>query len=306
MRIALSESQAAASGKAVMDEQDPVIREHIRRITLEGKARETIRKRRQTLERISRHLPVPLLEATEEHLLAWREELGDLAPATIGGYLSMVREFYRWAVRAGKLAASPAEDLPGPKRPRRLPRPIDYADLVRAVESAKGDLRAQLVLAAWAGLRACELARLRKEFVQLAGKNPHVFIAADATKGRGERTVPLSPYAVAELQAYRPPPAGEWYFGRPDGERGHMSPWHVSQRACQWLHDCGITATLHQCRHWFGTEFYEASGCDLRATQEVMGHVSPESTALYTRVRPARAAAAAARMPAPKLLRAVS
>lgn len=283
---------------------DPVIEEHIKRLKIERKAPNTIRKRRQTLVRLSRHLPVPLLEAEEDQLLAWLEELSDLAPATVGGYLSQVREFYAWCVRTRRLRASPAADLPGPRRPRRLPRPIDYDDLVRAVTSATGDLRAQLVLAAWAGLRACEIALLRTEFVVLTGKHPHVFIASDATKGRNERTVPLCPFAIAELQAYRPP-SGEWFFGRPDGEAGHMSPWRVSQRVSKYLHELGIRATAHMCRHWFGTEYYEASGRDLRATQEVMGHLSPETTALYTKVRPTRAAAAAGRMPAPRLLRAV-
>jgi integrase len=202
------------------------------------------------------------------------------------------------------LPSSPASGLPGPKRPRRLPRPVDFDDLVRAVTAAEGALRAQLVLAAWAGLRACELARLRTAYVTLTGRHPNIFVAADATKGSAERTVPLCPYAVSEVQAYRPPP-GEWMFGPADGGPGHISPWRVSQQASQHLHDLGITATLHMLRHWFGTEYYLASGNDLRATQDVMGHLSPETTALYTRVRPARAEAAAARLPAPPLLRAV-
>jgi site-specific recombinase XerD len=42
-------------------------------------------------------------------------------------------------------------------------------------------------------------------------------------------------------------------------------------------------------RHWFATEVNEASGADLRMTQELLGHSSPTTTAMYTRWSQTRA-----------------
>ena len=52
---------------------------------------------------------------------------------------------------------------------------------------------------------------------------------------------------------------------------------------------CGIQASAHQLRHWFATEVYEKSGNDLRLTQELLGHASPATTAIYTKWSQAKA-----------------
>ena len=43
----------------------------------------------------------------------------------------------------------------------------------------------------------------------------------------------------------------------------------------------GVPATLHQLRHRFGTHAHRHSR-DLRVTQELLRHRSPNSTAIYT------------------------
>jgi site-specific recombinase XerD len=46
-------------------------------------------------------------------------------------------------------------------------------------------------------------------------------------------------------------------------------------------HPIGTGESLHSLRHFFGTETYRESG-DLRVCQELMGHDSPTTTAVYT------------------------
>jgi site-specific recombinase XerD len=60
-----------------------------------------------------------------------------------------------------------------------------------------------------------------------------------------------------------------------------------------YLHSLGITSTAHSLRHRFATTIYEETR-DLRLTQELMGHTSPETTAIYTQANHAGAAAAVA------------
>jgi site-specific recombinase XerD len=44
----------------------------------------------------------------------------------------------------------------------------------------------------------------------------------------------------------------------------------------------GVTA--HMLRHWFATKTYTASGNDIRAVQELLGHASVATTQIYTMV----------------------
>ena len=45
---------------------------------------------------------------------------------------------------------------------------------------------------------------------------------------------------------------------------------------------------MHQLRHWFGTHTYRAS-LDLRMTQELLGHSSPNTTTIYAAWSPGAA-----------------
>jgi site-specific recombinase XerC len=49
----------------------------------------------------------------------------------------------------------------------------------------------------------------------------------------------------------------------------------------QFLREAGVGATAHQLRHLFGSTTY-ANTRDLRTVQELLGHASPETTAIDT------------------------
>jgi integrase len=237
-------------------------------------------------------------------LADWRVSLDHHAPGVICGYVSHAAQFYGWAVAQGLAGSNPAALLAVPRRPRRLPRPIPTDDLMAALEGAPRRIRPWMVLGAWAGLRAKEVALLRAECLVLAGC-PVLLVASDATKGIHERTVPLCDFAVAELRAAGIPRRG-WVFGRADGQPGPNAPHTVSHLVNEYLRSLGIPATMHQLRHWFLTEAYQESG-DLRLVQELAGHRDPATTAGYTAYSPGRAAEVVNAIPAPRrLLRAVA
>ncbi len=283
---------------------DPGIEAHLDSLRLRGLTEETtIYDRRRALHRMARALRSPLIAADEVALLAWRRGL-DVSPASAAQYVTHAREFYAWAQTAGLREDNPAAGLPVPRLGRRIPRPISEDDLMAALDSAPRRIRLWLVLAAWCGLRAKEIALLRVGCIQIAAEPPVLLVAADATKGVRERVVPLCAFAVSEVRAAGLPGSG-YAFRREDGQPGPNSPNQVSHVANRHLHAMGIAATLHQLRHRFGTQTYRASR-DLRMTQELLGHARPDTTAGYAAWDQPGALAAMEDLPAPgRRLRAV-
>jgi integrase/recombinase XerC len=277
-----------------------VVAAHLRHIRLLSLTEGTIYARARALHRMARFLPGPLTAATAGDLLAWRAAL-TVTDETVVHYVSHAREFYKWLVAEGLRGDDPAARLPVPKIPRRLPRPISDEDLAYAVASAPPRIRPWLILAAWCGLRAKEIALLRWECVLDTASPPVLLVAADATKGIRERVVPLHEFAAGELASLPGRRVG-FVFRRYDGRPGPNAPWLVSQLANKHLHASGSTATLHALRHWFGTGTYHECR-DLRVVQELMGHAQPSTTAGYAAFDSPAAAEAVAALPVPSALR---
>ncbi|TNC19079.1 tyrosine-type recombinase/integrase [Amycolatopsis alkalitolerans] len=226
--------------------------------------------------RVARALPIPLNEATVEDLDRWQASL-KVSRSSVATYTSHVRAFYRWAHESGRIADNPAANLPIPKLPRRLPRPIPERHLILALQCARGSMLVWLVLAGWCGLRAGEISRLRDESVIETDEG--IFLRVDG-KGGKERIVPV-PEEIAPIVrgSMRP---GAW-FRTPSGRA--TPPRYISRETSQYLQSLGLPYVLHQLRHRFGTQHYRLCR-DIRQTQELMGHGSPATTALYTLVAP--------------------
>ena len=293
-----------------------VVAEHLADLRLRGLAEATtIYARQRALTRLAAwlteyyaHLPgaphgnASLLDATAGDLLEWRRAL-TVSPRSTGPYVDHVRGFYTWLQATGRATGNPAAGIPVPRAHRSLPRPIAETDLLAALDLAPRRVRPWLVLGGWAGLRAKEIALLRRENVAATAAQPFILVAADATKGDRERVVPMSGFVAAELAAYGIPARG-WVFRRGDGQPGPNKPWLVSKLANDALHRSGTDATLHQLRHRFLSLLYQQT-LDLRLVQELAGHSSPATTAVYTLVSPDKAAPAVEALPAPGRLRVV-
>ena len=251
--------------------------------------------RRIALQRLEREVG-PLLEATEAGLRAWYRKCGDrMQPSARAVELSHCKMFYRWLVLERFRDDDPTIRLVRPRLPRRLPRPIAPTQLRRAFETATPEVRAILSLAAYAGCRACEIARLRGEDIDCDAKA--LFIVDG--KGGKQRVVPLHPEVERALIGANLPASGPVFFkgddrGRGSGRRTNVpaSPHNISHRANEHLfRTTRGGATLHQLRHYFGTEMYRHSQ-DLRLVQETLGHASPTTSALYAQFDPSKAAPA--------------
>jgi integrase/recombinase XerC len=253
---------------------------------LRGLSPASIYQRRRALARLEAFVGKPLLEATEDDLHRWQEQLRG-SVAYIANRLANCSQLYAWAHgTADLLAENPARRMVRPKVGRGLPRPIGDAALDIAISTAAPDVRLCLVLGAYAGLRAGEMSRLERRDILDTVEAPVMLLQG---KGGKERIVPASPRVLFELRAYGMPTRGP-ILRRRDGRPGAPTPARVSQLVNEHLHDLGIGDTLHAGRHRFATATYQISR-DIRLVQELLGHSDPATTAVYAAYAASEAAA---------------
>ena len=243
----------------------------------------TIAQRRRVLGRLMRFHSIDesLLLALEPADLA--AFLGrPLAPNSRAVETTHLRRFFEWCVEVELLDLSPARRLRRPKTPRLLPHPIGEGDLAMAVELAEPTrIRPWLLLGAFAGLRACEMAPLRAEAILWDQEPP--LIRIEEGKGGSGGTVELSPDLAAYLRACDLPTAG-WLFPLRDGREGHVAAHNVSQAVNNYLHGIGLPDTLHSTRHRFGTELLRSSGGNpARRAGRAPSPVSPHHPDVHVR-----------------------
>ncbi|MBK8868030.1 MAG: tyrosine-type recombinase/integrase [Actinomycetales bacterium] len=166
---------------------------------------------------------------------------------------------------------NPALLVPVVRVPRGRPRPIHETAYRHALATSSGRERLAIRLAGQCGLRRTEVAELARAALEetLAGWSLRV-----VGKGGHVRMVPVLDDLAAEILRH---PAG-WLFPSPHG--GHLTPAHLGKIVARRLP--GAFAT-HSLRHRAASVGY-AGTRDLRAVQELLGHASPETTAIYTAV----------------------
>lgn len=190
---------------------------------------------------------------------------------TIRSHRAALRSFYSWGVATGRTSVNPAAALPSSKAKPGRPRPASQEAVSAALAGADDRTHLLLLLGREAGLRACEMATLhsRDLFQDLDGWSVTVH-----GKGGKDRDVPLTPRLALDLRSR---PAGWTFPGRQDG---HLSAAYISKLLSRALPG---DVTGHQLRHRFASEAYRAER-DLRAVQELLGHSSPTTTAIYTAI----------------------
>lgn len=256
-----------------------------------GRADGTIRGYRMELQYLADFLGHDPLTATESELEAWQDTL---LRSRLRLKTAKVRPYFKWLAAKGIRSDDPTALLVVPKAKHGVPRPIATTHLFAAIDSAPERIKAWLLLAAYCGLRAKEVALLQVEdFVVDADA---VFLHLRRTKGERERVVAVAGWVWDVIAPLLPESGACWHRLRGTGV---VTPQQVSQACNEHLRKCGCASTFHSLRHWAGTQTLAASGGDLRLTQQFLGHADPKQTALYTEVRPEDLAAVADAMPRP-------
>lgn len=229
-----------------------------------------------------------LTTATDRDVRGWVND-ANRSMVTRSIYLKRLDVLYRWMRDEELRADIPTAKIPRPKTPAGVPRPLPTADLHRALELAAPTVRLMLTLAAYAGLRRAEIASLAVEDI-LSDPEPQLRI-----RGKGGKIgfIPIGPDVAAALERYGPPKTGPLFPGR----KGAISRHTVGLLLSGHLRACGINATGHQARHWWGTEIYASSGCDILVTQQMLRHSNLASTQIYAQFSRPKAVEAIGNLP---------
>lgn len=252
-----------------------LVEQHVAFMQRRGLAEETCNIRRRRLCLFDRE--VGLRRATWQDIEAFLDSRrgrdgGSLTPKARYDWICHLHKFYAWAVDFEHLPVDPTRRVTRPRVRPGLPRPIATSDLAVALNMANPVMRCWLSLMAFDGLRCVEVSRLDVETILWDDGLLRVF-----GKGDKERLVPIHPEVRRCLQLTPRPKRGR-VFQRPRG--GGYPARQVSADVSAFLESLGIAATAHQLRHWFGTNLYRTCR-DLRVVQEMMGHASIQTTAVY-------------------------
>jgi len=226
-------------------------------------------------------------------------ERAGLAASSAARTLVAVRGFHRFLALEGDVGTDPANGVPPPRPPSRLPKAIPVDRVERLLEAASvGDTpvslrdRALFEVLYGAGARISEAVGLDVDDVDLDEPASVRLLG----KGDKQRLVPLGSYAVTALDAYlvraRPTLAtagrgtAALFLNQRGARLSRQSAWDALRRAAE---RAGLEGHVspHTLRHSFATHLLDG-GADVRVVQELLGHASVTTTQIYTLVSPQR------------------
>jgi integrase/recombinase XerC len=233
------------------------------------------------------------------------------ARASVARKLSALRAFGRFLRREGLIDSDPASLAASPKRERKIPAHLSIDEMTRLLETpdVSDPLgcrdRAILEMFYASGLRLSELVGLDLDDVNLRARMVRVM-----GKGAKERLVPFNSATEnsvrewlkvrAVLRATTEGPPGR--EPRAQSRRAHsrdplflnfrgarLTGRSVQRLVARYVASCSTRFGIspHALRHSFATHLLQR-GADLRAIQELLGHVQLSTTQRYTHVNAAQ------------------
>jgi integrase/recombinase XerC len=208
---------------------------------------------------------------------------------TIQRELSSIRSFYQFLIHNSVVAKNPAREVSAPRPDKPLPKICDAETIDRLLQLNDDSDALQVrdvaifELIYSSGLRLAELVNINLDDIDLAQQQLMV-----TGKGNKTRYLPVGSKAVTAVQ--------RWLRLRQDYSRDanlpalflsqqgkRISPRSVQSRLNQLIQKQALAQHIspHMLRHSFATHLLESSS-DLRAVQELLGHVNIATTQVYT------------------------
>lgn len=234
-------------------------------------------------------------EVSRNDILAYEAYLIDqgYAASSIERKISSIKGFHRFLVHDNYLDHDPAQAIPLPKKPERLPDVLTVEQVTTMfdsmdVSSPRALRNATIVEVLYGcGLRVSELVDL-----DLVNINFEEGVLRVFGKGSKERVVPLSGMARARLEEYLETARPSLISSYAEQSSAVFLNVHGRRLSRQSVHrivsDAGLLIGIknlhpHTLRHSFATHMLEG-GADLRAIQDMLGHSDISTTQIYTHV----------------------
>jgi integrase/recombinase XerC len=230
------------------------------------------------------------------HYLAHLHEK-KMSVRTILRRLSALRSFFKFAIREKLVLENPLEEIDSPKREKKLPVSIQYAQVEHLLNQP--DLttylglrdRAIMELMYSSGLRLSEIVGMNRRDLDLRGLQINVF-----GKGKKQRIAPITQTAADWIAKYLQSPERMMDFKEHQAQKDaqavflnrwgqRLTPRSVDRNFAAYLKASGLSEriTPHTIRHTIATHWLE-NGMDLKTIQLLLGHTSLATTTIYTHV----------------------
>lgn len=263
-----------------------------------GLAENTLLAYRRDLERFVEHLRRRGMTSAEEvdtecvvsYLMHLKEE--GLAANSISRALAAIKMFFRFLWAEGRTPKDVTSVLDSPRVWHHLPEVMSREEVGDLYLAPEADTplgirdRAILAMLYATGMRVSELCSLTLRGVNLA----YGFVRCMG-KGSRERVVPLGGKAVEAVRQYlelsrpklmRGREHDVLFVSRTGRPLARANVWRLVKRYARKA-GVGRAVSPHTFRHSFATHLLEG-GADLRAVQEMLGHVDISTTQIYTHV----------------------
>jgi len=226
--------------------------------------------------------------------MAWRYE-GSKATSS-NRRLTVLKRYYRWALREQLIDSDPTLKLLAAKPPLRSPKILTEHQVEALLQAPNIETplglrdKAMMELMYASGLRVSELVKLRLFEISLPDQVVRVM-----GKGDKERLVPFGDVAKHWIETYLREArtsllvaklSNDLFLSNRGTAMSRVMFWNIIKKYAL-LGGIPTSLSPHTLRHAFATHLLN-HGADLRAVQLLLGHVDISTTTIYTHVARAR------------------
>jgi len=239
---------------------------------IKSQSKSTIKAYKSDLEQFEEFLGFGVIDAKSEDILNFLSTIKN--PRTMNRKLAAINSFFDFCVKSEFLYDRPK--IKAAKLPRTLPKFLEFDEILSATNSIKLDSdigyrdRAFILFLYATGVRVSESLNTKTSDIE------DNWLRVRSGKGDKERIVPIAPFALKVLNEYldKRVSFSEYIWINYKGSKlSRISAFKITKKY--------LNCSPHTLRHSFATSLI-LGGADLRLVQEFLGHVSLDTTQIYT------------------------